>query len=169
MKLLSTLALALLSSSVPRFVAADTDSPICNNKLIKGSYAFTLEGQIQLPNQSGPSPEIGVVVQTFDGQSNGSDGQGALTVIVTAVVGGGVSADGATGTGTYKVYSDCTGTFTQNVNGKTIIASFVIAQNGNEIYTVVISPTGFTVRTLGKRQFVLPEKDSRHGERSDEG
>jgi hypothetical protein len=163
MKLLSTLALALLSSSVPRFVAADTDSPICNNKLIKGSYAFTIEGQVN------GNPEAGVAITTFDGTTN-DDGKGNITTIVTAVVNGTVSSNfftDAPGTGTYQVFSNCTGTFTQTFTNPTrsITVNFVIAQNGNEIYTVVIlptgSPTGFTVRTLGKRQF--------RGERGDEG
>jgi hypothetical protein len=165
MKLPRILALALLSSSVPCFAAAQTNSPSCNNKLIKGSYAFTIEGQV------GGSPEAGVAITTFDGTTNDNDGRGNITTIVTAVVNGAVSSEfaGPPGVGTYKVNSDCTGTFTQNFPNRSITVNFVVAQNGNEIYTVVISPPGFTVRTLGKRQFVLPEKDFQHGERGDEG
>jgi len=57
------------------------------------------------------------------------------------------------------VNSDCTGTFTINFqdNRPTVVANFVVAANGDEIDTVVISAGGdqgvLATGSIGKRRF----------------
>jgi hypothetical protein len=57
------------------------------------------------------------------------------------------------------VNSDCTGTFTINFkdNRPTVVTNFVVAANGDEIETVVISAGGdqgiLATGSMGKRRF----------------
>ena len=62
---------------------------------------------------------------------------------------GDVSA--GTETGTYKVKSDCTGTYTVEGGGFTVDAFFVIDRNGDEL-KIVITDTGNVINCIAVKQ-----------------
>jgi hypothetical protein len=132
---------------------AQSDSNACNNKLIIGSYGFTVQGN-KLGGQGPTGPMVGVAMTRFDGN-------GGLSQIDTVTVNGDVVADWthARATGTYSVNPDCTGAFTINfADGRPPVAvNFVVVDNGTEIETVVISAGGtqgiLATGSIGKRRF----------------
>jgi hypothetical protein len=127
--------------------------PACNNKLIAGNYAFTVQGT-KLAGAGPTGPQVGVAMTQFDGT-------GGLSQIDTVTIDGDVVADFThpRATGTYTVYPDCTGTFTINFkDGRpTVVANLVVAANGDEIDTVFISAGGdpgiLATGSIGKRRF----------------
>jgi hypothetical protein len=129
------------------------DSNACNNRLIKGTYGFTIEGQ-KLGGAGPVGLQVGVAMATYDGV-------GGFTQIDTVTVDGTVVADftHTRATGTYTVNPDCTGTFTIDfTDGRPpVAANFVISTDGSEIDTVVISAGGqqgiLATRSIGKRRF----------------
>lgn len=142
---------------VPGFLcvaaSAQSNSPDCNNELIRGNYGFTVQG-VKL---GGPGPigrQVGVAVTEFDGKGN-------LTQLDTVTIDGIVVADFThpPATGTYKVKPDCTGTFTINfTDGRpTVSTAFVVVYGGAEIDTVVTSAGGaqgvLATGSVGKRRF----------------
>lgn len=132
---------------------AQTNSPACNNKLIVGNYGFTVQGT-KLSGAGPTGPQVGVAMTQFDGK-------GGLSQIDTVTIDGEVVADWThpRATGTYSVSADCTGTFTINFkdNRPPVVANFVVALNGDEIDTVVISAGGdqgiLATGSIGKRRF----------------
>ena len=136
---------------------AQSDSPFCNNRLIKGNYGFTIEGT-KLAGLGPVGPMVGVAMTEFDGNTPGS-----LTQIDTVVIDGQVGADftHTPANGTYTVNPDCTGTFTINfTDGRpTVKVNFVVVENGSEIDTVVVgvgpnqSQGVLATRSIGKRRF----------------
>lgn len=129
------------------------DSRACNNRLIRGSYGFTVEGQ-KLGGPGFVGPQVGVALATFDGD-------GGFTQIDTVTISGNVVADftHSPATGTYNVNSDCTGTFTITFTDERppVVANFVVVKNGAEIDAVVISAGGtqglLATSSIGKRRF----------------
>lgn len=136
---------------------AQTNSRLCTNQLITGDYAFTVDGyKLAGPPGSPIGPMKGVAMTTFyrDGHLTQLD-----TVVVNGVQASSFSEDEATGT--YQVNPNCTGTFTLTFPTgdprPPVTVDFVIADNGNEIDTVVVSPPGaLLVGSIGKRRFSLP-------------
>ena len=132
---------------------AQSNSPACNNKLIAGNYGFTVQGT-KLAGAGPTGLMVGVAMTLFDGRGN-------LSQIDTVTIAGEVVADWThpRATGTYSVNSDCTGTFTINFkdNRPTVVTNFVVAANGDEIDTVVISAGGdqgiLATGSIGKRRF----------------
>jgi hypothetical protein len=128
------------------------DSQACNNRLIKGSYGFTIEGQ-KLVGPGPVGPQVGVAMATYDGM-------GGFTQIDTVTINSAVVADftHSPADGTYTVNSDCTGTFTIDfTDGRPpVVANFVVVKNGAEIDAVVISAGGnqgiLATRSIGKRR-----------------
>ena len=124
----------------------------CNDKLIAGSYGFTIQGT-KLGGLGPTGLQVGVAMTEFDGK-------GGLTQIDTVTIGGLVVADftHTPATGTYTVNPDCTGTFTINfTDGRpTVVTNFVVVENGAEIDTVVISAGGnqgvLATGSVGKRR-----------------
>ncbi len=137
--------------------AAQTANPKCDNRLIRGDYGFTIEGQ-KLGGPGPVGPQVGVAMTTFDGN-------GSLTQTDSVTIGGVHVADfshpGATGT--YTVNADCTGSFTiQFHDGRpSVTVDFVVVQNGNEIDTVVVSSPVLATRSIGKRRFPSRRDDER--------
>jgi hypothetical protein len=135
---------------------AQSDSPFCNNKLIAGTYGFTIEGtKLAVPAGSGPNlPQVGVAMTEFDGN-------GGLSQKDTVTIAGIVKADWThpNATGSYTVNPDCTGTFTiKFADGRPpVTTNFVVVENGAEIDTVVTSAGGnqgiLAVGSIGKRRF----------------
>lgn len=127
--------------------------PACNNRLIAGSYGFVIQGN-KLGGPGPIGPQVGVAMTEFDGR-------GKLIQIDTVTVDGEVVADFThpVATGTYRVNSDCTGTFTINfTDGRPPVeANFVVVESGWEIDTVVVSAGGnqgiIATSSVGKRRF----------------
>ncbi len=122
------LALALVASSTLMSHAST-----CTNSTIRGSYAFTIHGQVFLPNGSTLLID-GLAKTTFDGNGN-------LTQLDAIAVNGNVAPGWASNTGTYSVNPDCTGTFTvTNGNQPPVHLQMIVAQSGNTIHDMVIDP-----------------------------
>jgi len=123
---LSLLILALAASSTLTAHASG-----CTNMTMKGTWVNSLRGQIFLPD--GTSLVLtGVTKTTYDGL-------GHLTALDASGVNGGVPAGWRTGSGTYTVNPDCTGTETISFPDQPDIhAQFALAQSGNTLHYVNI-------------------------------
>ena len=146
-------ACILLAAAASSAGYAQSTSPNCNNRLITGTFGFTIQGT-KLGGSGPIGQQVGVAMTEFDGKGN-------LTQIDTVTVAGEIVSDWThtAATGTYSVNSDCTGTFTINfTDGRpTIVANFVVVSGGNEIDTVVTSAGGsqgvVATGSIGKRRF----------------
>ena len=115
----------------------------CSNGTIRGSYAFTIHGQVFLPNGSTLLID-GLAKTTFDGNGN-------LRQLDAIAVNGNVAPGWASNTGTYSVNPDCTGTFTvTNGNQPPVHLQMIVAQSGNTIHDMVIDP-GFATTAEAER------------------
>ena len=105
----------------------------CTNRTIKGAWVQNLQGLIFLPD--GTSLVLtGVTKTTYDGLGN-------LTALDASGVNGNVPAGWRTGSGTYTVNPDCTGTETISFPGQADIhAQFALAQSGNKLHYVNVDP-----------------------------
>ena len=107
---LSLLILALAASSTLTAHASG-----CTNMTMKGTWVNSLRGQIFLPD--GTSLVLtGVTKTTFDGLGNS-------TQVDASGVNGNVPMGWRTGTGTYTVNADCTGTQTLSFPGQPDIST----------------------------------------------
>lgn len=115
----------------------------CSNATVRGTYAFTIRGQVLLPD--GSSLLItGLARTTFDGEGN-------ITQLDAVADNGNVTPGWRPSTGTYSVNPDCTGTYTvTNDPQPPINAQFLVAQSGNTLHSVVINP-GFAVISDAER------------------
>jgi hypothetical protein len=136
----------------------------CSNRTIKGDYAFRVSGEIFAPNlnTTPPTPTTivlayrgGVSLTHFDGTTD-SQGKGGLAQKDFIMGNGAFTPNNPADldeagfnteeTGTYQVYSDCTGTAEidfpsppSGVPGTVIKLKFVIAEGGRKIHTIVSS------------------------------
>ena len=142
---LSLLILALAASSTLTAHASG-----CTNLSIKGTWVQSLQGLIFL--KDGTSLVLtGVTKTTYDGLGN-------LTAVDSSGVNGNVPAGWRTGTGTYTVNPDCTGTETISFpNQPDIHAQFALAQSGNKMHYVNIDP-GISLSGEAER-FHAPNRD----------
>ena len=125
----------------------------CTNFSLQGDYAFTVSGQIFLATPGGP-----VTVQREGVAMTHFDGAGKLTQVdfvlsspnapVPTTPPPPPPTDPVTGfhnqeSGTYQVFSDCTGTFTINApsTSPVITVKFVLSDGGASIHTIVTSLT----------------------------
>jgi hypothetical protein len=97
----------------------------CTPATLHGRYVFDATGY-NIVNGS-PVPKTVVEFLTFTGD-------GSLTSIATAVVGGNIIAKDAHGTGTYTVNDDCTGTLTFNGSGFTF--DLFLAPHGGSFHMI---------------------------------
>jgi len=134
------LALAL-SSTV-------TASASCNNSTIKGSYAFTIHGQIFTPN--GPLLVDGIAKTTFDGNGN-------LTQVDAVALNGNIPLVWRPGTGTYTVNSNCTGTMTLMNEGQAPLHLAIVVSHSGDIIHTVVTDAGVAVTSDAER--VLAPRD----------
>ena len=124
--------------------AGVANAAACSNSTIKGTYAFTVHGQIFPPDGSAPLLVDGVAKTTFDGNGN-------LSQVDAVATNGRVAPGWRPGTGTYSVDSDCTGTMTINNQGMAPFnLQILVAQSGQTIHTVVIDP-GFAITSDAER------------------
>jgi hypothetical protein len=150
----------LIASAVAAVANAQSDSSLCNDKLIKGVYGFTVVGD-KLAGSLPIGPQVGVAMTEFFGDTPGTMQQ------IDSVIIDGVHLSHLTELptqGSYTVNSNCTGSFTLNfTDGRPwVYTDFVIVDNGNEIDTVVTGVSvdkGMTIlpalatRSIGKRRF----------------
>ena len=133
--------------------SAQSNSETCNDELIKGTYGFTVQGT-KLAGLGPIGPQVGVAMTEFDGKGN-------LTQIDTITIDGKVVSDFThpPASGTYKVNTNCTGTFTLDfTDGRPpVTTAFVVVWGGMEIDTVVTSAGGnqgiLATGSVGKRRF----------------
>ena len=109
----------------------------CSNGSLQGSYGFQLKGTIV-----GLGPIGGVARLTFDGAGN-------FTQTDNVTVNGFPIVPNRPGSGTYNVNADCTGTQTLNSGGQVIHTTFVIAENGMEVFDEV-TDSNLVITGLGK-------------------
>jgi hypothetical protein len=144
MKLLTTLFLLGMILAVSSTVSAHPNE--CSNLTIKGTYAFTVHGQILTPG--GPLLVDGVAKTTFDGYGN-------LSQVDAVAVNGNLGEIWRPGTGAYTLNSDCTGTMTIfNQNQPALHLAILISHSGDLIHTAVTDP-GFAVTSDAERVVAL--------------
>jgi hypothetical protein len=125
------LALALAASS-----AATAHASNCTTLTFRGTYAFTIHGQILTP--TGPLLVDGIARTTFDGNGN-------LTQVDAVAVNGIIALVWRPGTGTYTLNPDCTGTMTLVNQGQAPLhLAILVSHSGDLIHSVVTDP-GFAV------------------------
>jgi hypothetical protein len=135
----------LLGFMSPRGRAQGNDSDGCSDATLRGDYAFTVSGTIWTTDSTGAP----LVVQRDGIAMTHFDGTGGLTQVDYVMSSPNAPQttppkDPVTGfhtneTGTYKAYSDCTGTFTINSPGAIITVNFVLSDHGRSIHTIVTS------------------------------
>lgn len=109
----------------------------CSDSSLRGSYGFQIKGIIV-----GLGPIGGVARLTFDGAGN-------FTQTDNVTVNGLPIFANRPGSGTYSVNADCTGTQTLNSGGQVIHTTFVIAENGREVFDEV-TDSGLVITGVGK-------------------
>ncbi len=127
--------------------AQSSDNNGCSNATLKGDYAFTVTGTIWVKDSQGVLEEVqrgGVAMTHFDGIENLSQVDYVVSGYNNLPTPPTPPSDPVTGfhideTGTYKVYSDCTGTFTITSPSAIITVNFVLSDHGRAIHTIVTS------------------------------
>jgi hypothetical protein len=138
------LALALAASS-----SLTAHAGVCSNSTIQGTYAFTIRGQIVLPDGS-TLVLHGLAETTFDGKGN-------LTELDAIAVNGNVAPGWASETGTYSVNPDCTGSWTVTHGSEpNVHFQMIVARSGNTIHNMSIDPGIAT--TADAERVHLPRK-----------
>ena len=137
------------------------------NALLKGEYMITgFAGCITSPagftpntfTPLGPTRTSTQTVQgsrVFNGDGTGTDVGVSVSINDEAPgFSGGVSSSQFSGTFTYTVNPDCTGTYTVSSPGLTVHAFFVIGDSGNELQIIITDP-GTVILCVARRQFPL--------------
>jgi hypothetical protein len=115
----------------------------CSIATLEGSFVRRDSGFVTAP-PAFAGPLAGVSLLIFNGN-------GAFTSTGFSSLNGNISE--STGTGTYTVNSDCTGTYqTVSSTGRTGVAFFVIADNGNEIH-ILPTNTGGSITCIARKVF----------------
>jgi len=109
----------------------------CSNSSLRGTYGFQIKGTIV-----GLGPIAGVARLIFDGAGN-------FTQTDNVTVNGFPIVPNRPGSGTYNVNADCTGTQTLNTGGQVLHTTFVLAENGKEVFDVVTDPN-LVITGVGK-------------------
>jgi hypothetical protein len=137
------ISLLMLAAAVAACSASTARALVCNNATIKGTYAYTIHGQVFI--QNGPTLYIDGLARTaFDGEGN-------ITELDAISVNGNMAPGWAFNTGTYSVNPDCTGTITvTNGNQPLVHLQFVVAQSGNTMHEMTTDP-GFATTAEGER------------------
>ena len=127
----SRISLLLLTFALAASSTLTAHASGCTIRTMKGAWVQHLQGLIFLPD--GTSLVLtGVTKSTYDGLGN-------ISVLDASGVNGNVPTGWRTGSGTYTVNPDCTGTETISFPGQADIhAQFVVAQSGNKLHYVNI-------------------------------
>jgi hypothetical protein len=122
----------------------------CTDSTIRGTYAFTIHGQILTPG--GPLLVDGIAKTTFDGD-------GELTQVSAVAINGNIPLVWSPSTGAYTVNADCTGSMTLISTGQpTLHLAILVSQSGNHIHTVVTDP-GFATTSDAERVWAHEDLD----------
>lgn len=129
--------------------AQSNDHDGCSDATLKGHYAFTVSGTIWVKDAMGVLEAVqrgGIAMTHFDGTGGLSQVDYVISGLNNLPAPPPPPTDPVTGfhineTGTYKVYSDCTGTYTINSPGTVIVVKFVLSNQGRAVHTVVTSLT----------------------------
>jgi len=141
MKLRIAFRLLILALAAPSILT--THASACSNKIIQGTYAFTIHGTILLPDGSSLIVN-GLAKTTFDGVGN-------IKQLDAVAVNGNLPQGWRLSLGTYSVNPDCTGTFTvSNDPQPPIHVLMLVSESGNKIHAVVIDP-GFATTSDAER------------------
>ena len=144
------ISLILLLMVLGASSGATAGSRECTDSTIKGSYAFTIHGQILTPG--GPLLVDGIAKTMF-----GDNGE--LTQVSAVAINGNIPLVWSPSTGAYTVNSDCTGTMTLISTGQpTLHLAIVVSQSGNHIHTVVTDP-GFATTSDAERIWAHEDLD----------
>jgi hypothetical protein len=147
------ISLILLTVALAASSTVTAHAKGCSNWTIKGSYAFTIHGQVLLPDGAPPLLIDGLAKTTFDGRGN-------LTQLDAVATDGNVAPVFRLSSGTYSVNRDCTGSFTvSNGDQPPIHTLIVVAQSGNTIHAVVIDP-GFATTSDAERVEASKDEDA---------
>jgi hypothetical protein len=110
--------------------AGSSSEARCSNRTLRGSYALNIDGTII----AGPNRLLlrGVAMRQFDGRGNLSQ------VDFTTINGAPVGTDWRSGSGTYELNSDCTGTMEifQSNESPTLRLRLVVADHGRTTYDI---------------------------------
>ena len=110
--------------------AGSSLQPRCSNRTLRGSYALTIDGTII----AGPNRLLlrGVAMREFDGGGNVSQ------VDFTTINGAAAGTEWRSGSGTYELNSDCTGTMeiVQSNESPTLRLRLVVADHGRTTYDI---------------------------------
>jgi hypothetical protein len=108
--------------------AGSSSQPRCSNRTLRGSYALNIDGTII----AGPNRLLlrGVAMRQFDGRGNLSQ------MDFTTINGTPAGTDWRSGSGTYELNSDCTGTMEiiQSDGSPTLRLRLVVADHGRTTY-----------------------------------
>ena len=108
--------------------ASSSPQARCSNRTLHGRYALNIDGTII----AGPNRLLlrGVAMREFDGRGNVSQ------VDFTTINGAPAGADWRSGSGTYELNSDCTGTMeiVQSDGSPTLRLRLVVADHGRTTY-----------------------------------
>jgi len=144
------ISLVLLTLAMAMSTAVSARTYECLNITIKESYAFTIRGQILTPN--GQLLIDGIAKTTFDGNGN-------FTQVDAVAVNGVLPLVWRTGTGSYSVSSDCTGTMTLiNPNQPPLHLAILVSRSGDVIHTVV-TDQGVAVTSDAERVVAAKSED----------
>jgi hypothetical protein len=155
-KVNSLTAFAMMSASIAALAHADNGSHECRNGTLEGAYALSITGTSPAPPPPSGAPNytpgtieqlIGVGIRTFDGNgtfTQVTNEKGSLS---------GLPFPDRALQGTYSVNPDCTGTLSLLVPGLPvpIVYDIVIAKNGREFTSMVVSPAAVMVTATGKK------------------
>ena len=154
--LATTITFAFLFLALGSPAKAQTgDNDGCRDSTLHGDYAFTISGQIFVPN--GPVIQrSGVAMTHFNGNGSFTQVDFLLSSPNAAPPPGAAPTDPVTGfhteeTGTYTVNPDCTGTYTihfppfvgssGSTLGAIIVVKFVLSNHGFSVHGIVSSLT----------------------------
>jgi hypothetical protein len=133
-------ALALLTAALAPQALRAQHSPPCSNSTLKGTYMASSTGTVV-----GVGPAAVVNGITFDGSGNG-------TVFAETVSFNGAITTGVTGTVTYTVNANCTGSDTITMStGQVADFNFVVNGNGSTFF-FISTDSGFVASGQGIRQ-----------------
>ena len=149
----SRISLLLLILSLAASSTLTAHASGCTIRTMKGAWVQHLQGLIFLPNGSS-LVLTGVTKTTYDGVGN-------LTALDASGVNGNVPTGWHTGSGSYTVNPDCTGTETISFPGQADIhAQFLVAQSGNKLHYVNVD-AGISLSGEVER-FNAPKCEERH-------
>lgn len=132
-------ALALLTTALAPQALRAENSQACSNSTLKGTYMASSTGTVV-----GVGPAAVVNGVTFDGFGKG-------TVFAETISFNGAITSGVTGTVTYTVNANCTGSDTITMStGETADFKFLVNTNGSQFY-FISTDSGFVSSGQGTR------------------